>query len=313
MHHTTSVATIQVLQHLIDRYGLPRVLVSDNGTQFTSHEFAEFCKKNGIEQRFSPPFHPQSNGQAERYVDIVKRKLKKCADTDSNWLSNSLRDYRATPHPALGGRTPAELLLGRPLRTKLSLLQPDSAGPGDDHHASQVHDNYDDSHQTSSVNTTRQKYQDDMVRQFNSKHSVKYRKFQIGNQVLFKNYRNNKDHWLPGIITKVNGTVYTIKMFNSVGTLVRRHANQIRARMSPLDDNEESAGRGNDSAQLHAPPPESIKSPPKSILRSPSRTPPQSHGDHHQANDQTPDIRRSVRFRQPPKRLSPDPDKKSYN
>ncbi|KHJ94673.1 hypothetical protein OESDEN_05395 [Oesophagostomum dentatum] len=48
----------------------------NNGKQFTATEFQEFCKKQGIEQTHSPPFYPQSNGQAEGFVDTLKRTIQ---------------------------------------------------------------------------------------------------------------------------------------------------------------------------------------------------------------------------------------------
>lgn len=58
MPSTTSQLTIDVLRSLFSRYGLPEQLVSDNGPQFTSEEFAQFMKNNGIKHILCtvPPF-----------------------------------------------------------------------------------------------------------------------------------------------------------------------------------------------------------------------------------------------------------------
>ncbi|KIH68449.1 hypothetical protein ANCDUO_01216 [Ancylostoma duodenale] len=106
---------------------MPETLVSDNGTQFTSAEFKNFCLENGIQHIFLPPYHPQSNGQAERFVDTFKRSLLKLKGerTLSEVLQTFLLTYRTTPNPGLeGSKSPAELCLGRKLRTSLSLLKP---------------------------------------------------------------------------------------------------------------------------------------------------------------------------------------------
>jgi hypothetical protein len=192
------------------------------------------------------------------------------------------------------------LFLGRQVRTKFSLLQPSD------------HQNLKSDH----INSSTQQYQDNMVRQFNNKQSTKYRKFEIGNHVLFRNYRKGQELWIPGVIVVVKGVIHTIKSSNLGGSLVRRHANQIRARLCPQDDGS-PARQGHDNIQTPAAsqyrtPPNSPQTPkqatpPKSILRSPNTTSPMA--------DQTPQnsgIRRSVRFRLPPKKLSPDPSQKSY-
>ena len=68
VNSATSQATIQKLRSVFSTHGLPEVIVSDNGTSFTSEEFATFIHSNGIKHWTSAPYHPASNGLAERAV-----------------------------------------------------------------------------------------------------------------------------------------------------------------------------------------------------------------------------------------------------
>ena len=63
-----SQSTIEKLRFIFSTHGLPEVLVSDNGTSFTSAEFAAFTKANGIRRLRIVPYHPASNGLAERVL-----------------------------------------------------------------------------------------------------------------------------------------------------------------------------------------------------------------------------------------------------
>lgn len=115
----TTTATINILRSLFARLGMPETVVSDNGTQFTSAEFAEFCSINGIQHITTAPFHPQSNGQVERFVDTFKRATKKEA------LDLFLLTYRTTPNTsAPNGLSPSEVMFGRRIWTNLELLRP---------------------------------------------------------------------------------------------------------------------------------------------------------------------------------------------
>ena len=60
MSSTTSSKTIDVLRTLFARYRLPEQVVSDNGTQFTSDEFAQFLKSNGVKHIRTASYHPSS-------------------------------------------------------------------------------------------------------------------------------------------------------------------------------------------------------------------------------------------------------------
>ena len=66
MTSSTTAATILWLRQTFGTHGLPYTLVSDNGTAFTSHELQNYCRSNGIKHIRSAPFHPASNGLAER-------------------------------------------------------------------------------------------------------------------------------------------------------------------------------------------------------------------------------------------------------
>ena len=73
----TSNATIGKLQSVFTTHGLPEVIVSDNGTAFSSEEFKAFVQKNGIRHLTSAPYHSASNRLAERAVQTLKSALKK--------------------------------------------------------------------------------------------------------------------------------------------------------------------------------------------------------------------------------------------
>lgn len=68
---------LKILVEFFARYGLPDVLVSDNGPPFNAHAFIQFLERQGIIVMKSPPYNPSSNGQAERLVRTVKDVLKK--------------------------------------------------------------------------------------------------------------------------------------------------------------------------------------------------------------------------------------------
>ena len=77
MTSTTTERTIDELRLIFAEHGLPEQLVSDNHPQFTSAEFALFITQNGIKHTLVPPYHPASNGAAERSVRVVKEELVK--------------------------------------------------------------------------------------------------------------------------------------------------------------------------------------------------------------------------------------------
>jgi len=126
MHSTTTQKTITKLRKLFAAYGLPEQLVSDNGPQFVSDEFATFMKMNGIKHIRCAPYHPSSNSAAERFVQTFKKAMKASRDSPlyfSHRLSNFLFTYRYTPQ-AVTNEPPCQLFMGRMICTRLDLLHP---------------------------------------------------------------------------------------------------------------------------------------------------------------------------------------------
>ena len=77
MSSTTSQATIHAPRQLFATYGLSQQLVSDNCPQFSSVEFATFLTRNSVKHIRICPYHPSTNGLAERFVHTLKQAIKR--------------------------------------------------------------------------------------------------------------------------------------------------------------------------------------------------------------------------------------------
>ena len=116
LDETTSSDVILHLRSIFARHGIPEVVVSDNGPQYAGHEFARFAERTGCTHITSSPRYPQSNGKLERAVQTVKNLLKKASDPYAALLA-----YRATALEC--GYSPAQLSMGRQLRTSLPVME----------------------------------------------------------------------------------------------------------------------------------------------------------------------------------------------
>ncbi|XP_043238246.1 uncharacterized protein K02A2.6-like [Amphibalanus amphitrite] len=199
MRDTGSEATINELRAMFARFGIPRQVVSDNGPQFTAAQFVQFLALNGVRQVRVAPYHPSSNGAAERAVQTAKNGLK-AALRDGGPLSRRLQKfllaYRAAPH-AVTGRSPAEMLLGRNVRTRLDLLRRDPE----------------------------ERSRDQQQRQWSAA-GGQPRKFNVGDAVWARNY-GGPHKWRRGAVAAQTGPVsYEIDVGSALWS---RHADQLLA------------------------------------------------------------------------------------
>ncbi|XP_049308593.1 uncharacterized protein K02A2.6-like [Bactrocera dorsalis] len=194
---TTTDNTIHSLKSIFAIEGLPNTLVSDNGPQLTSDAFQQFCKLHGITHITTAPFHPASNGLAERFVQTFKTAVPKNINEGLSVrcaVVKFLTTYRFTPYS--NGKTPAELLHGRSVRTMLTQLFEAPA-------------------------------------QSKSKVVDKY-KFHPNELVYARNFAKG-EKWIKGnIIQPIGKMMFLVK--SNIGT-IRRHINQLKPRSNAKGNN----------------------------------------------------------------------------
>lgn len=227
MNSTTASGVIQNLRNLWARFGLPKQVVSDNGPPFSSSEFKNFLLDNGVGHTFSAPYHPASNGAAENAVKTCKRVIKKavCQRLDIQVaLCRFLLTYRNTEH-CTTGMSPAMLLQGRSLRTRLDCMKPDRDA----------------------------RVYDSQLRQVRASGGVT-REFAVGDLVWCRHFRMS-EKWKEGtVIERLGDTDYLIR--NNDGTEAHRHVDQIRPRVAVPGDavrGNRGAGRAGGEALMIAP------------------------------------------------------------
>ena len=113
LDNTLSSTVVKQAKSHFARHGIPGVLLSDNGPQFVSTEFAAFCDLYGITHITSSPYWPRGNGKAESAVKIVKTFMKKCTD-----IQLALLVYRNTPQEG-HSLSPAQRSMGRRTRRNI--------------------------------------------------------------------------------------------------------------------------------------------------------------------------------------------------
>ena len=210
---TSSASVIEVMRTLFAQFGVPEMIVTDNGTGFVSSELEQFLKNNGVKHTTSAPYHPASNGLAERAVQIVKKGLKKLTTgTMSFRLAKVLFNYRIAPQTTTGV-SPAELLLGRRPRTRLDLLRPNAAERVEERQQ-------------------KQKAQHDR--------KARSRTFRVGDAIFLKNFGAGQ-RWLPGQIVEMTGPV-SFQVLLEDGRRKRCHQDQLRSRV--VDDEHPDTSQG---------------------------------------------------------------------
>ena len=180
---------------------MPLTLVSDNGPSFVGEEFENSMEKNGVKYIHTARYHPVSNSQEERMVRTFKESLKTLTMGDlQTQLDRLLYKYRITPHSTTG-KTPAQMMFNRELRSPFDLLRPGSQ-----------------ENQVSSQENPRDRT----------------RSLEAGTLVWARNFGNG-DKWIPGVIKKKLGNVTYEIDFKDRETS-NRHIDHLKERQEGIEE-----------------------------------------------------------------------------
>lgn len=121
---SSTVASIMI-KEFIFRFGIPKTIHSDQGSQFVSKLFLEMCRLLQIEKTRTTPYHPESDGMVERFNRTLCTMLSAFVDENhKNWdslLPFVMMAYRAAEHETTGV-SPNVMMLGRETTTPLEIL-----------------------------------------------------------------------------------------------------------------------------------------------------------------------------------------------
>nr|XP_027120710.1 uncharacterized protein LOC113737727 [Coffea arabica] len=175
---------------IICRFGIPQIIISDNGRQFAENPFKTWCENLGIKQHFTWVGHPQANGQAENFNRTLLHGLKtRLHRAGSSWveeLPSVLWSYRTTPRSSTQ-ETPFSLTYGAEAVIPTEILTP---SPRLTAYVTEVNgeerqldlDLIDERRDTASARVAT--YKNTLAHYYNAR--VKHRRFRPGDLVLRK-------------------------------------------------------------------------------------------------------------------------------
>ena len=232
---TNVYQVIEVLQSYFKYFGICEEIVSDNGPPFNSYIFEEFGRLNGIKISKSPPYHPQSNGQAEKSVDILKTHLnkflldQKVSRNKINWKLNMLlMCYNSTPS-TVTLKSPYNIIFSYKPKTILECKDSKKIILNfENTDKKQVIFNLDKNNvqiYDKNIPIVNQRKPNEHQNLTNDRKSL-VQKFKKGEKVLYRNHFKDIVKWIPcTIFEQISLTLYKINLNGNIRIV---HANQLR-------------------------------------------------------------------------------------
>lgn len=235
---TSTKSTIQLLEEDFAHFGYPHAIVSDNATSFSSQEFKNWCHERGIAHLTGAPYHPATNGAAERLVQTFKQSLRKSTKPPKEALQEFLMQYRRSP--LASGYSPSELLNNRQIRTRIDTLLPSPAHEAQERQAREA---------------TKSQLKESQGTVNNVQ--MLYRKGTPCYALYCGPRRTSDPRWVPATVIKVHGSRSVDVKVHPRGPIWRRHLEQLRPRYGVNED----ADPGMDTSEIIHPSPPAIPQP----------------------------------------------------
>ena len=224
LYSTDSKAVITKLKAHFARYGIPNIVFTDNGPQFSSFRFTEFATAYDFDHITSSPHHPKSNGKVESAVKAAKHMMMKTEAARSDpYLA--LLDIRNTPTQGL--LSPVQRLMGRRARTLLPMTSQLLEPRGKDSNQHEI-----------------EKMKENQAKQahYYNRHARDLPHLNEGDTVRMKPFELGKRTWDKGVVSsRVDARSYEI--LTDSNTTVRR--NRVHLRRTP-ESSENSDAHGHD-------------------------------------------------------------------
>lgn len=228
MVSTNLSKVIEKLTAFFSLFGLPNEIVTDNGPPFQSHGFKMFCRNHGIKCTKSPPYHPQSNGQAERFVRTVKTVFKKfCLENRTENLNQRVNKFliyhRNTPSSTTS-LTPAQLLFSYKPKILLDLVN-NKKKVQFDISKNKIHVENSSKCKVNKNNISKNNEQ--YLRKGKLKNERTYFKYKVNEDVLYLNHFRSFVRWIPAKVVKViSPLTYLVNINNNIRFV---HQNQLKS------------------------------------------------------------------------------------
>ena len=310
-------------------HGVPETVTHDNGPCYNSANWRDFAKKWGFITNPCTPEHPQANGVAERFMQVIIKVVHTAIAAGQDpkiEIQRRLFNYRNTPHPSTG-KTPAELMIRRPIRTRIPAILKTLSAKVDREARKQ----------------NRKINQERKIR-YDGKHRTKKTDIQVGDRVLVKQDKTTTRPPFdpdPYSVTEVKGTQITAERDGQVkkrnqAKMKKLERRPERLRIQSKDQQEEDSSEDEVEINLGAQKKTSIDEPTvgQQIRTEPDRgdrmeetgrsrqrvaeatTQNEKRNEEQNRRDSTPGslartpIRKSTRARQKPSRYQTEDDEK---
>ena len=126
IRNTSAGKIIKCMNITFSLFGYPKALLSDNGPQFKSVEFRNYCEQHCIKQQLISPYYPAANGEVENMNRTLKKAIQRAHIEEKDWkkeIEKFLLAYRSTPKSSTG-IAPADLLLKHHICTDIPQILP---------------------------------------------------------------------------------------------------------------------------------------------------------------------------------------------